>query len=97
MPVTLWVMSNVSLPLVPRRGEIAVTFATDNGETYRASRSVGAGSKWLLAKELAGIFEVEDHSGAQETEARIKELLGLDRGRSLWLINLKLVDRPLPK
>lgn len=55
-----------------KKGEITVTFATDNGETYRASRSVGAGSKWLLAKELAGIFEVEDHSGAQETEARIK-------------------------
>src|SRR5512135_3841430 len=33
-----------------RKGEVAVTFATDAGETYRASRSVGAGSKWLLAR-----------------------------------------------
>ena len=66
-----------------KKGEIAVTFATNDGENYRASRSVGAGSKWLLAKELGGIFEVEDHAGAPETEARIKELLGLDSGRPL--------------
>jgi len=66
-----------------KKGEIAVTFATDDGETYRVSRSVGAGSKWLLAKEIGGIFEVEDHAGASETEARIKELLGLDSGRPL--------------
>jgi len=66
-----------------KKGEIAVTFATDDGETYRVSRSVGAGSKWLLAREIGGIFEVEDHAGAPETEARIKELLGLDSGRPL--------------
>jgi len=66
-----------------KKGEIAVTFATNDGENYRASRSVGAGSKWLLAKDLGGIFEVEDHAGAPETEARIKELLGLDSGRPL--------------
>jgi len=66
-----------------KKGEIAVTFATDDGETYRISRSVGAGSKWLLAREIGGNFEVEDHAGAPETEARIKELLGLDSGRSL--------------
>ena len=66
-----------------KKGEIAVTFAVDDGETYRVSRSVGAGSKWLLAKELGETFEVEDHAGALETEARIKELLGLDSGRSL--------------
>ncbi|MDA3971237.1 MAG: SMC family ATPase, partial [Desulfobulbaceae bacterium] len=66
-----------------KKGEISVTFATDKGETYRASRSVGAGSKWLLAKELGDTFEVEDHAGAPETEARIKELLGLDSGRPL--------------
>ncbi len=66
-----------------KKGEITVTFATDAGETYKASRSVGAGSKWLLAKEIGAIFEVEDHAGGQETEDRIKELLGLDSGRSL--------------
>ncbi len=66
-----------------KKGEIAVTFATDESETYRVSRSVGAGSKWLLAREISGAFEVEDHAGAPETEARIKELLKLDSGRSL--------------
>ena len=66
-----------------KKGDIAVTFATDDGEIYRASRSVGAGSKWLLAKELGDTFEVEDHAGVPETEARIKELLGLDNGRPL--------------
>jgi exonuclease SbcC len=66
-----------------KKGEIAVTFAIDNGETYRVSRSVGTGSKWLLAREIGGAFEVEDHAGAAETEARIKELLGLEGGRPL--------------
>ena len=66
-----------------KKGEIAVTFAADDGETYRVLRSVGAGSKWLLAKYMNGTFEVEDHAGALETEARIKELLGLDSGRPL--------------
>ena len=66
-----------------KKGEITVTFATDDGETYRVSRSVGAGSKWLLAQETGGAFEVEEHAGASETEARIKELLGLDSGRPL--------------
>ncbi len=66
-----------------KKGEIAVTFATDEGETYRASRSVGAGSKWLLAREINETFEVEDHAGASETEVRIKELLKLDSGRPL--------------
>lgn len=66
-----------------KKGDIAVTFAVDDGDTYRASRSVGAGSKWLLARKLGETFEVEDHAGAPETEARIKELLGLDSGRPL--------------
>ncbi len=66
-----------------KKGDIAVTFATDDGETFRVSRSVGAGSKWLLAREIGGTFEVEDHAGASETEARIKELLGLKSGRAL--------------
>ncbi|MDT8335835.1 MAG: SMC family ATPase [Desulfurivibrionaceae bacterium] len=66
-----------------KKGEISVTFATDDGENYRVSRGVGAGSKWLLARKIADGFEVEDHSGAAETEARIKELLKLKSGRAL--------------
>lgn len=66
-----------------KKGEIAVTFAPGDGDTYRVSRTVGAGSKWLLAREIGTTFEVEDHAGAPETEARIKELLGLDGGRPL--------------
>jgi exonuclease SbcC len=66
-----------------KKGEISVIFSTDVGDTYRVSRSVGAVSKWLLAREINGTFEFEDHAGAPETEARIKELLGLDSGRSL--------------
>ncbi|MBU0663336.1 MAG: SMC family ATPase [Proteobacteria bacterium] len=71
------------LTIGAKKGEVAVTFAPADGETYRASRTVGAGSKWLLAREIGGTFEVEDHAGALETEARIKELLGLDSGRPL--------------
>ena len=66
-----------------KKGEVKVTFITDSGETFKVSRSVGTGSKWLLYKENGGDFEVEEHAGSSETEARIKELLGLDSGRSL--------------
>lgn len=66
-----------------KKGEIGVTFTTDDNETYKVTRSVGAGSKWLLAKEFDGTFEIEDHAGIAETETRIKELLKLDRTRSL--------------
>ncbi len=66
-----------------KKGEIGVIFETDDGETFRASRTVGPSSKWLLAGKLGDTFEIEEHAGAPETEARIKELLGLDSGRSL--------------
>ncbi|HKJ04271.1 MAG TPA: SMC family ATPase [Geopsychrobacteraceae bacterium] len=66
-----------------RRGEIAVVFHKADGERFRVSRTVGTPSKWLLAKESGGDFEVEEHKDARETEARLKELLGLDNGRSL--------------
>ena len=66
-----------------KRGEIALVFQLDGDSRFRVSRSVGAPSKWLLAKELGGSFEVEEHKDAKETEARIKELLGLDNGRPL--------------
>lgn len=78
-------VSNVDrfLSIGAKKGEISIIFRADDGETYRVSRTVGAGAKWLLAKELAGEFEVEDHARADETEARIAELLGLANGRPL--------------
>ncbi len=65
-----------------KRGEIAVVIEI-SGERYRVSRSVGTPSKWLLAKEVGSAFEVEEHKDIKETEGRLKELLGLDNGRSL--------------
>ncbi|MBI2355107.1 MAG: SMC family ATPase [Deltaproteobacteria bacterium] len=78
-------VSNVDrfLSIGAKRGEISVTFRTDNGETYRVNRTVGPGAKWLLARENGGGFEVEDHARIEETETRIAGLLGLDNGRSL--------------
>jgi exonuclease SbcC len=66
-----------------KRGEIAVDFQLDSDEKFRVTRTVGAASRWLLHKEIGGAFEVEDHASAQETEARLRELLGLDNGRPL--------------
>lgn len=66
-----------------KKGEIRVLFETDQGETFQVSRTVGAGSKWLLARKMGESFEIEEHAGAAETEGRIKKLLGLDSGRSL--------------
>ncbi len=65
------------------RGEVKVVFQPGDDETYRASRTVGSNSKWLLARKIGDDFEVEDHANAEETQARIKGLLGLDNGRSL--------------
>ncbi|WP_054695570.1 AAA family ATPase [Geotalea toluenoxydans] len=78
-------VSNVDrfLTIGAKKGEITVTFTTDNGETYRVSRTVGTPANWRLAKETGGEFEIEDHANMEETEARIKELLGLAVGRSL--------------
>jgi exonuclease SbcC len=66
-----------------KKGEISVTFLTDEVETWRVNRTVGTPSRWLLAKESGGLFEVEEHAGSEETGARIAKLLGLDNGRSL--------------
>jgi len=66
-----------------KKGEIRVVFQLADEQQYRVSRTVGAPSKWLLAREVAGEFEVEEHKDAKETEARIKGLLGLDNGRPL--------------
>ncbi len=66
-----------------KRGEIAVVFQLADDERYRVSRTVGTPSKWLLAKEAGDEFEVEEHKDSRETEARLKELLGLNSGRSL--------------
>ncbi len=77
-----------------KKGSVSVTFVTDNGEHFQVSRGVGAGSKWQLAASMGDDFEVEEHSGAGETEDRIKELLGLQGGRSL-ADQFKLVIGPL--
>ena len=66
-----------------KRGEIVVVFQLADDERYRVSRTVGAPSKWLLAKEVGGDFEVEEHKDSKETESRLKELLGLKSGRAL--------------
>ncbi|MBW6513104.1 MAG: SMC family ATPase, partial [Desulfuromonadaceae bacterium] len=66
-----------------KRGEIVVVFLVAEDERYRVSRTVGTPSKWLLAREVGGAFEVEEHKDSKETEARLKELLGLSSGRSL--------------
>ncbi|KAA0888140.1 AAA family ATPase [Oryzomonas rubra] len=78
-------VSNVDrfLSIGAKKGEISVVFQADDGETYRVSRTVGAGVKWLLAKEIGGGFEVEDHARIEETETRIAEILGLANGRAL--------------
>ena len=78
-------VSNVDrfLSIGSKKGEISVVFRADDGETYRVSRTVGAGAKWLLAKEIGGSFEVEDHARMEETEARVAEILGLANGRPL--------------
>ncbi|MDD2735216.1 MAG: SMC family ATPase [Desulfuromonadaceae bacterium] len=78
-------VSNVDrfLSIGSKKGEISVVFRADDGETYRVSRTVGAGAKWLLAKEIGGSFEVEDHARMEETEARVAEILGLSNGRPL--------------
>ena len=66
-----------------KKGEVKVVFQPGDNETYQASRTVGSNSKWLLARKIGEAFEVEDHANAEETQNRIKELLGLDNGRSL--------------
>ncbi|PLY00668.1 MAG: SMC family ATPase [Desulfuromonas sp.] len=65
-----------------KKGEIVVEFSIDE-ERYKVSRIVGTPAKWLLAKQVGGDFEVEEHKDSKETEARLKELLGLAGGRSL--------------
>ena len=78
-------VSNVDrfLTIGTKKGAISVVLRGDDGETYRVSRTVGAAAKWLLAKEIGGSFEVEDHARMEETEARVAEILGLANGRPL--------------
>jgi exonuclease SbcC len=89
-------VSNVErfLTIGSKRGEIAVVFVTDDGERWRVTRSVGAAAKWLLAREIGGAFEVEEHANLAETETRLRKLLGLDNGRPL-AEQFKLVIGPL--
>ncbi|MDA8429478.1 MAG: SMC family ATPase [Geobacteraceae bacterium] len=78
-------VSNVDrfLSIGSKKGEISVVFRAGDGDTYRVSRTVGAAAKWLLAREIGGSFEVEDHARMEETEARVAEILGLANGRPL--------------
>jgi len=78
-------VSNVDrfLSIGTKKGEISVDFQTGDGQCWRVSRSVGTGAKWLLARKIGGLFEVEDHARIEETEARIAGLLGLANGRPL--------------
>ena len=71
------------LTIGTKRGEVSVVFEPADGELYRVTRSVGPAGKWLLAKECAGVFEIEEHANINETEARIASLLGLASGRPL--------------
>jgi exonuclease SbcC len=78
-------VSNVDrfISIGAKKGEIVVIFRTDDDETWKVTRTVGTPAKWLLAKESAGNFEVEEHAKIEETETRISELLGLNNGRPL--------------
>jgi len=71
------------LSIGAKRGEISVVFKAGNDALWKVSRTVGTPSKWLLYKDAGGSFEVEEHANAEETEARIAELLGLNNGRRL--------------
>lgn len=71
------------LSIGAKRGEVAVFFRLDDGSTWRVTRTVGGGVKWLLARQLGDDFEVEEHANIRETEVRLAELLGLANGRPL--------------
>jgi exonuclease SbcC len=71
------------LSIGAKRGEVAVFFRIDDGSTWRVTRTVGGGVKWLLARQLGDDFEVEEHANIRETEVRLAELLGLANGRPL--------------
>jgi len=72
------------LTIGAKKGEVAVIFQpAPDGDIFRATRTVATPARWLLAREVGGGFEVEEHKDIRETEARLKELLGLDNGRTL--------------
>lgn len=71
------------LTIGAKKGEVAVVFQVNDGGRFRVTRTVGTPAKWLLAREVGDTFEVEEHKDIKETEVRLKELLGLDNGRSL--------------
>jgi exonuclease SbcC len=71
------------LSIGAKKGEIFVTFELDDGSRFQVSRTVGSAGRWLLYREVGGTFEVEEHKDGNETENRLKKLLGLENGRSL--------------
>ena len=78
-------VSNVTrfISIGAKSGKIAVIFQSDDDNIWRVTRTVGAASKWLLAKKIGDDFEVEEHARAEETAVRISGLLGLSNGRPL--------------
>lgn len=70
------------LTLGAKKGQVAVVFQVGE-DRFRVSRTVEKATKWLLAREVGDDFEVEEHKDMRETETRLKELLGLEGGRSL--------------
>jgi exonuclease SbcC len=78
-------VSNVDrfISIGAKRGKISVIFQSDDADIWQVTRTVGAASKWILARKRGDSFEVEEHAGIAETEARIAGLLGLNNGRSL--------------
>ncbi|MBE0595668.1 MAG: SMC family ATPase, partial [Desulfuromonadales bacterium] len=71
------------LTLGAKRGEVEVVFRDDAGEVWRVTRTVGANARWLLAQQRGESFETEEHARAEETEERLRQILGLDRTRPL--------------
>lgn len=71
------------ISLGAKRGEVAVIFRDQAGEVWRVTRTVGANARWLLAQQRGDSFETEEHARAEETEQRLRQILGLDRTRPL--------------
>ncbi len=79
-----------------KRGEIAVVFQLADEERYRVSRTVGTPSKWLLAKEVGGEFEVEEHKDSQGDRGA-PERVARPRQWPLARRTVRTGDRPFPE
>ena len=66
-----------------KKGEIKVTFQPETRALPGQPHGRHPGQSGCWKRKLGGSFEVEEHKDVKETEARLKELLGLDNGRLL--------------